>query len=147
MNNEPKPRALLIEDLESKAAAMKRLLEKQGFDVVHVTNAQDAAPHLRAKAVDAVITDWSFPRWNDDPNIKKGAGEIILHWMEREELRVPKIVVSGDKPADDLDQNIKDIWFLAPDLDGIRAWIKSAWEAVLLFRSNAQQETKPDANG
>jgi signal transduction histidine kinase/DNA-binding response OmpR family regulator len=81
-------RVLQVEDSESDAALMVRLLEKSGYRV-HAERVEEAEPMRRALARedwDVVIADFQLPRFD------AGAALEILHESGRD---IPFIVVSG----------------------------------------------------
>src|ERR1039458_9266192 len=81
-------RVLQVEDSESDAALMVRLLEKSGYRV-HAERVEEAEPMRRALARedwDVVIADFQLPQFD------AGAALEILHESGRD---IPFIVVSG----------------------------------------------------
>jgi signal transduction histidine kinase/DNA-binding response OmpR family regulator len=81
-------RVLQVEDSESDAALMVRLLEKSGYSV-HAERVEEAAPMRQALARenwDVVIADFQLPQFD------AGAALEILHESGRD---IPFIVVSG----------------------------------------------------
>lgn len=59
-----RPRLLLVDDEPDVRAAMRRVLERAGFEVRLASSAADALEALAAEPADVVITDIIMPRQN-----------------------------------------------------------------------------------
>ena len=85
----PKPLAVLIvEDSESDAQLVVRLLQKAGYKVTHdqVDTSEGMRASLKKRAWDIVISDYSLPQFD---------GMAALSLLKETGLDIPFIVVSG----------------------------------------------------
>lgn len=82
-----KIRILFVEDDLSLRKLLSRLLRMEGYEVVEARDGLEAMEYLGEHRVDLVVTDLCMPRMD--------GGELIA-WMERCEVSVPVIVVSGE---------------------------------------------------
>jgi two-component system phosphate regulon response regulator PhoB len=56
-----KPRLLLVEDDAALSELLRFTLEREGFDVVHASDGEDALLRAREDKVDIAILDWMVP--------------------------------------------------------------------------------------
>jgi two-component system phosphate regulon response regulator PhoB len=61
MSNSPKTQILVVEDEEAIATLIIYNLEKEGFEVEHVPDGEDALEAIRANIPDIVLLDWMLP--------------------------------------------------------------------------------------
>jgi CheY-like chemotaxis protein len=52
---------LLVDDAPDALVALERLLKRRGYEVVSVTNAEDALKVLEQHLIHLLITDWRLP--------------------------------------------------------------------------------------
>ena len=79
---------LIVEDSESDAALILRLLEKAGYEVHHqrVETAEDYRKALESQSWNVVISDHEMPEFS---------GPAALELFKSYDLNIPFIVVSG----------------------------------------------------
>ena len=59
------PRILLAEDDDSVRDMLRLMLERDGFEVVAVTNVRDALRHIATESFDALLSDLHMPHAGD----------------------------------------------------------------------------------
>ena len=111
---ERRPRILYVEDDAMVARAMRRVLEREGFEVEHVTTtlaARHALNRHRDESVSlaAILSDW---------NLAVGTAEAVVGWARSE--RIPCLVMSGSPGRTGILP-----WIDKTDLDGLRDWLRS----------------------
>ncbi|MCJ7435705.1 MAG: diguanylate cyclase [Anaerolineales bacterium] len=79
---------LIVEDLESDAQLIVRLLKKAGYELVYeqVETAEQMRSALEKRTWDIVISDYSLPQFD---------GRAALELLKEKRLDIPFIVVSG----------------------------------------------------
>jgi signal transduction histidine kinase len=80
--------ALIVEDVETDALLVLRVLKAGGFDVVHerVDTPETMAAALGSRRWDVVLCDYSMPRFN---------ARAALALMRGKDLDIPFIIISG----------------------------------------------------
>lgn len=99
-----KPRILLVEDDERLGRVLPRLLEVNGYEVIHAVGHRSAARNLHRWEFDAVITDND----TDKPN----AGLAFLR--EHPEISVPVIMISKLEKGELEEQKGSQMLFVVP---------------------------------
>ncbi len=80
---------LLVEDEEGIRSLERRLLERQGFEVLEAANGMDALELATARsvgAIDLLVTDWYMPGMT---------GMELVEAVRRKHLTIPALLVSG----------------------------------------------------
>lgn len=78
---------LLVEDDDLVAAALKRLLQREGYEVHHAADVDEALPAFDANPIDVVVTDLLMPG---------GTGLDVLKRIEARDPQVPVIIITAD---------------------------------------------------
>ena len=85
----PKRTVLLVEDEEGIRSLERRLLERQGFEVLEAGNGVDALELATSRplgAIDLLVTDWYMPGMT---------GMELVEAVRRKHLSIPALLVSG----------------------------------------------------
>jgi DNA-binding response OmpR family regulator len=107
----PGARVLYVEDSRVVATATKRMLERQGLQVLHFITAEDAIAHLQAQregagapGADLVLTDvYLKGELSGRDVLAKIRGE--LGWSKRQ---LPVLVMTGDENRDNQSQLLRE---------------------------------------
>ncbi|MEM6993953.1 MAG: response regulator, partial [Myxococcota bacterium] len=78
---------LLVEDDDLVAHALKRSLQREGYEVHHAANVDEALPAFDANPIDVVVTDLLMPG---------GTGLDLLKKIEHRDPQVPVIIITAD---------------------------------------------------
>ncbi|MBL4684195.1 MAG: response regulator [Nannocystaceae bacterium] len=76
---------LLVEDDDLVAHALKRSLQREGYEVFHAANVDEALPAFDANPIDVVVTDLLMPG---------GTGLDLLKKIEHRDPQVPVIITA-----------------------------------------------------
>ena len=87
------PLLMLVDDADVERAAMRRVLEREGYDAVEAADGLDALAVLEGSRPDLILLDLSMPDLD---------GLALLEFL-REEVRwrsIPVVVVTGSDDPD-----------------------------------------------
>lgn len=87
------PRILLAEDDDSVRDMLRLMLERDGFEVVAVTNVRDALRHIATESFDALLSDLHMPHAGD--------GFTVVSAMRHTHPQAVTLVVSGYPAIDE----------------------------------------------
>ena len=79
-------KVLIVDDDPQVAAAMRRLLQRRGFEVLTAISAAHALPLLGSFAPDVVVSDFKMPGMN---------GVELLAEVEKQRPNARRILLSG----------------------------------------------------
>lgn len=80
------PRLMIVDDEPDVRAAMARVLERAGFEVLLVASADEAIAALRTERVDLLITDMIMPGLN---------GAELIRVVKRDFPEIRVVAISG----------------------------------------------------
>jgi len=84
---------LLVEDHPDTAALMCRILERRGYRVTVATSVAEALQAAQSQPFDLVISDLRLP---------DGSGHDLLRGLNRDDVTLPAVALSGYGTPDDL---------------------------------------------
>lgn len=91
-------RILVIEDDQALALGLRINLEAEGYEVLHVLNAEDGISILDSTSVDLVVLDLMLPGMD---------GIEALYRIRRENLKLPVLILTARSTADDKVEGLK----------------------------------------
>ena len=113
MSHEQPPTLLIVDDEERILSALRRVLRKEGYEILTTDSAEDAVATLEAREVRAVLSDHKMPGLGGLELLERAAGIrptcallLITGWPEQiDPARVRELGIRAviPKPWDDAD--------------------------------------------
>lgn len=81
---------LLVDDAPDALVALGRLLKRRGYEVISVTNAEDALKMIEQHIIHLLITDWRLPGVD---------GLTLAHQVQTKDSQIKVLIITAYEDA------------------------------------------------